>query len=339
MTHVVSGKSAAASGGDELMRTTKAAIAATLLAVTSPSVATTDYPKQPIQIVVPFTAGGNTDFIARLLAERMQASFKQTVMVINRPGGGTNIGAASVASSDPDGHTMLLNAPASFVVNQFIYKSLAYDPDTAFTPVCLAARFPNVLVAHPSVGAKTIQELIDKAKASQGKMQHAIAGIGATSHLSGALFAQMAGIETVAVPYKGTSQSLPDLVAGRVAFTIDNLGPILPFIRAGKLIPLGVSTREPVSLLPDVPPIGSVLKGYDLSSWNMLAMPAKTPKDVVELVNKECNRIIQLPEVAEKMRSFGSEPGSGTPAQLADFLKSERSKWESAIKAAKIPKQ
>ena len=133
--------------------------------------------------------------------------------MINRPGAGTNIGAASVASSEPDGYTMLLNAPASFVINQFIYNSLPYDPDTAFAPACLAAQFPNVLVVHPSLGAKTIQELIDKAKASPGKIEYAIAGIGATSHLSGALFAEMAGIDIVAIPYKGTSQSLPDLVS------------------------------------------------------------------------------------------------------------------------------
>jgi tripartite-type tricarboxylate transporter receptor subunit TctC len=234
---------------------------------------------------------------------------------------------------------MLLNAPASFVVNQFIYKSLPYNPDTAFAPVCLAARFPNVLVVNPEVGVKSIQELIAKAKANPGKIEYAIAGIGATSQLSASLFAEMAGLDMVAVPYKGTSQYLPDLVAGRVAFSIDNLGPILPFIRSGKLIALGVSTKEPVALLPGVPPIDSVLKGYELSSWNVLAMPAKTPKDIVNLIAKECDRIVHLPKVAETMRSFGSEPVGGTPEQTAEFLKSERPRWEAAIKAAKIPKQ
>jgi tripartite-type tricarboxylate transporter receptor subunit TctC len=316
-----------------------AAIAAGILSSISAASAVSDYPKQAIQIVVPFTPGGNTDTIARLMADRMQASFKQPVTVINRPGAGTNIGAASVAASDPDGYTMLLNAPASFVINQFIYNSLPYDPDTAFAPACLAAQFPNVLVVHPSLGPKTIQQLIDKAKANPGKIEYAIAGIGATSHLSGALFAEMAGIDIVAIPYKGTSQSLPDLVAGRVAFTIDNLGPILPFIRSGQLIALGVSTKEPVSLLPGVPPIASVLNGYELSSWNLLALPAKTPKDIVNLFSKECNRIVHLPEVSEKMRSFGSEPVGGTPEKMAEFLKSERVRWEAAIKAAKIPKQ
>lgn len=188
-----------------------------------------------------------TPAIARLIAERMQTSFKQPV-VLNRTGG-NNIGAASVATADPDGYTMLLNAPASFVINQFIYKTLTYDPDTAFAPACLAAKFPNVLVVHPSSGIKTIQQLIDKAKASPGKVQYAIAGIGATNHLAGALFSAMAGVDTVAIPYKGTSQSLPDLVAGRVDFTIDNLGPILPFIKSGQLIALGVTTPESLALL------------------------------------------------------------------------------------------
>lgn len=316
-----------------------AAVAAACLLAAPVSSGAVDYPKRPIQIVVPFTPGGNTDTLARLLAERMQATFKQPVTVENRPGAGTNIGAAYVANSEPNGYTMLLNAPASFVINQFIYNSLQYDPDTSFAPVCLVATFPNVLVVHPSVGVKNIQELIDKAKANPGKIEYAIAGIGATSHLSAALFAEMAKINVVAIPYKGTSQSLPDLVAGRVAFTIDNLGPILPFIRAGKLIALGVSTKQPVSLLPGVPPIDTVLKGYELSSWNMLAMPAKTPKEIVELVGKECDRIVRLPDVAEKMRSFASEPVGGTPEQAAAFLKSERPRWEAAIKAAKIPKQ
>ena len=315
------------------------AITVGILLAASPSIAAADFPTRPLQIVVPFTAGGNTDTIARLLAEHMQDSLKQPVTVANRPGAGTNIGAAYVANSNPDGYTMLLNAPASFVINQLIFKSLPYDPDTAFAPVCLAARFPNVLVVNPAVGVRAIGELIAKAKANPGKIEYAIAGIGATSHLSAALFAELAGIDIVAVPYKGTSEYLPDLVAGRVAFAIDNLGPILPFIQSGKLMALGVSTKEPVTLLPGVPPIGSVLKGYELSSWNVLAVPAKTPQEIVNVLSKECDRIVHLPGVVETMRSFGSEPVGGTPEQTAQFLESERPRWEAAINAAKIPKQ
>ncbi len=315
------------------------AIVAGLCGIAAPALAATDYPKQTIEIVVPFTPGGNTDIIARLIAERMQDSFKVPVTVINRPGGGMNIGSAFVANSKPDGYTMLLGAPGSFVVNQFIYTQLNYNPDTAWAPVSLAARFPNVLVVHPSFGVKTIEELIAKAKAEPGKINYATAGVGTTSHLSGALFAEMAGIEVNAVPYKGTSQSIQDVIGGRVPYTIDNLGPILPFIKSGALLALGVSTPQPVSLLPGVPPIGSVLKGYSLSSWNVLAMPAGTPKDIVGKVSTEVDRIVHLADVAEKMRSFGSEPVGGTPADVAGFLKEERGHWEAAVRAAKIPKE
>jgi tripartite-type tricarboxylate transporter receptor subunit TctC len=300
--------------------------------------AATDFPKQPMQIIVPFTPGGNTDLLARLIADRMQTTFNEPVTVINRPGAGTNIGATMVATSKPDGYTMLIAPPAPFVVNQFIYPALPYDPDTAFSPVSLVASFPNVLVVHPSAGVKSIQELIDKAKANPGTIEFASAGIGSTSHLAGSLFGEMAKINILHVPYKGTSQSLQDLVGGRVTFTIDNLGPILPFIQSGQLIALGVSTKDPISLLPGVPPISTVLKGYELSSWNVLAVPAGTPKDVVSKISAECDRILHLPEVAQKMRSFGSEPVGGTPEQAAAFLKEERGRWESAIKAAKITK-
>lgn len=308
------------------------------IAAVAPAKAATDYPKEPIQIVVPFTPGGNTDLLARIMGERLQAVFKQTVIIVNRPGAGTNLGAASVAHANPDGYTIFIGPPASFVVNQFIYPQMPYDPDQAFTAFSLVARFPNVMVAAPSAGVKSAQELIDKAKANPGKIEYASAGTGSASHLSGALFAEMAKIDILHVPYKGTSQSLQDLVAGRVPFTIDNLGPILPFIQSGQLLALGVSTKEALSLLPGVPPIATVLPGYELSSWNVMAVPRGTPKEIVDKLSAECDRILRLPEVAEKMRSFGSEPVGGTPEQVADFLKAERVRWEAAVKAARIDK-
>jgi tripartite-type tricarboxylate transporter receptor subunit TctC len=297
-----------------------------------------DFPNHPIEIVVPFPPGGNTDLLARLLADGLQNSLRQPVAVINRPGAGTNIGAESVANSKPDGYTMLISAPASFVVNQFLYPSLAYDPDKSFSPVSLVAQFPNVLVVHPSVGVYSIQELIKQAKENPSKISFASAGIGTSSHLAGMLFAEMAGIDVLHVPYKGTSQSLQDLVAGRVAYTIDNLGPILPFIQSRQLIALGVSTTEPVSLLPGVPPIASVLPGYSLSSWNVLAVPAGTPKDVVDKLSAASNEVLHRPGVIAKARSFGSEVVGGTPDSVAAFLKEERGRWEAAVKAAKLDK-
>jgi tripartite-type tricarboxylate transporter receptor subunit TctC len=300
--------------------------------------AAADYPRQPIQIVVPFVPGGNTDLIARIVAGHLQAAFDSPVIVTTRPGAGTNIGAAYVANSNPDGYTILIGAPASFVVNQFIYSNLAYDPDHSFVPVSLAAQFPNVLVVPPSLGVKSIEELIDKVNAEPGKLAYASSGVGTTSHLAEALFTQMAHLEMVHVPYKGTGQSAEDVITGRVAMTIDNLGPLYPFIQSGQLLALGVSTKEPVSLLPSVPPIASVLDGYSLSSWNVIAMPAKTPSEIVAKVSAECDRIVHLPEVIEKFASFGSRPVGGTPEGTAAFLKEERVRWEAAVKAAKITK-
>lgn len=311
---------------------------ASLIGLASFAIAATDYPTRTVEIVVPFPPGGNTDLLARILAENLQNGFKQPVIVVNRPGAGTNIGAASVANSNPDGYTALLSAPAALVVNQFLYSDLQYDPDTSFAPVSLVGTFPNVLVVHPSVGVKNLRELIAKAKANPGQIDFASAGIGSTSHLAGMLFAEMAGIDVVHVPYKGTSESLQDLIAGRVAYTIDNLGPILPFIQSGRLLALGISTKDPVPLLPGVPPIDSVLKGFQLSSWNVLAVPAKTPADVVAKLSAECDRVLHLPNVVERARSFGSETVGGTPEQVAAFLKDERVRWEAAVKAAKLSK-
>ena len=300
--------------------------------------AASDFPTRPMEIIVPFPPGGNTDLLARLLADGLQRELKQPVAVLNKPGAGTNIGAAYVANSKPDGYTMLISAPASFVVNQFLYPSLSYDPDTSFAPVSLVAQFPNVLVVHPSVGVNSIKELIAKAKAEPGKISFASSGVGTTSHLAGMQFAEMAGINVLHVPYKGTSQSLQDLITGRVGYTIDNLGPILPFIQSKQLIAIGVSTTAPVSLLPGVPPISTVLPEFSLSSWNVLAAPAGTPKDVIEILSKASDKVLHTPDVMEKARSFGSEVVGGSPDSVAKFLKEERLRWEAAVKAAKLDK-
>jgi len=296
------------------------------------------FPRQAIQIVVPFPPGGNTDLITRILAEHLQDALHASVLVINRPGAGTNIAAAFVAASRPDGYTMLVSSPATFLVNQLIYSNLPYDPDTAFTPVSLVAEFPNVLVVAPSLGVTSIRQLIDRARAEPGKLSYASSGAGTTSHLADALFAQMARVDMLHVPYKGPLQSAQDIIGGRVSMMIDNLGPLYPLIRSGQLLALGVSTREPVALLPDVPPIGSVLDGYAQNSWNMLVLPAATPRDIVGRVSAECDRILHLPGVMERFASFGSRPVGGTPEQLTAFLETERERWQAAVKAAQLTK-
>jgi tripartite-type tricarboxylate transporter receptor subunit TctC len=322
-----------------MRRTTLAGLTASVVMAVTPSVAQTDYPARPVQIVVPFVAGGNTDILSRIMADQLRAAFNQSFTVVNRPGAGANIGAATVASSDPDGHTILVAPPGPHVLNQFIYRTLPFDPETAFTPITMLASFPNVLVVHPSLGVKSIQELIDRAKTNPGKIDYASAGVGATSHLSASLFAALAKIEINHVPYKGTAQSIQDLIAGRVGMTIDNLGPILPFIKSGQVIALGVSTSTPVSLLPGVPPIATVLNGYEASSWNAMSVRSGTPLPIIERLSVESNRILRKPEIMERFRAIGSEPVGGTPEEVEKFFAGERVRWKQAVDAAKIQKQ
>jgi tripartite-type tricarboxylate transporter receptor subunit TctC len=298
--------------------------------------AQSDYPNRPVQIVVPFPPGGNTDMITRVIADRLTTALKQPFTVVNRPGAGANIGSAAVASSEPDGYTLLMAPPGTHVFNQYLYKSLAYDPEKSFAPITMVARFPNVLVVHPSLGVKSIEELIAKAKANPGKIDFASSGVGSTSHLSESLFMTMAGIEMNHVPYKGTSQSLQDLVAGRVGMTLDNLGPILPFIQSGTLIALGVSTAEPVALLPGVPPIGSVLPGYQASSWNAISAPAGTPPEIVAKLSVAVNGILREPEVIAYFRSIGSEAVGGTPDEVQKFFAEDRVRWKRAVETANL---
>jgi tripartite-type tricarboxylate transporter receptor subunit TctC len=312
--------------------------ALTMAAVAPLSHAQTSYPTRPVQIIVPFPPGGNTDILARVMADQYTAALKQPFTVVSKPGAGGNIGAAALATSDPDGHTLLLAAPGPHVVNQYLYTSLSFDPEKSFAPVTMVARFPNVLVVHPSLGVKSIQELIDKAKANPDKIDYASSGVGTTSHLSISLFLAMADIKMNHVPYKGTSQYLQDLITGRVSMALDNLGPILPFIKSGQVVPLGVSTAQPVALLPGVPPIGTVVKGYEASSWNALSAPGATPADVVNKLSVEANAILKKPDVIERMRSIGSEPVGGTPAEINKFFAEERVRWKRAVDVANLKK-
>lgn len=296
------------------------------------------YPSHPAQIVVPFPPGGNTDLLTRLMADQYSTAFKQPFTVVSKPGAGANIGAAFVANSDPDGYTLLMAPPGTHAINAYLYANLPFDMEKSFAPITVVARFPNVLVVHPSLGVKSIEELIAKAKAEPGKINYATSGVGSTSHLSMSLFLSMAGIEMNHIPYKGTSQSLQDLITGRVSLTIDNLGPILPHIKSGALLALGVSTAKPVSLLPGVPPVGTVVRGYEASSWNALSAPAKTPAAIVGKLSTEANAILRKPEIIEKFRAIGSEPVGGTPDDTQKFFAEERLRWKRAVDVAKLQK-
>jgi tripartite-type tricarboxylate transporter receptor subunit TctC len=324
-----------------MKRTITIGLSAAVLAIaaTTNGSAQDKYPSHPVQIVVPFPPGGNTDILTRLMADQYSTVFKQPFTVVSKPGAGANIGAAFVANSDPDGHTLLMAPPGPHAINGYLYANLPFDMEKSFAPITMVAQFPNVLVVHPSLGVKSIEELIAKAKASPGKIDFATSGVGSTSHLSVSLFMAMAGIEMNHIPYKGTSQSLQDILTGRVSLTIDNLGPILPHIQSGGLLALGVSTASSVSLLPGVPPIGTVVKGYEASSWNALSAPAKTPSEIIAKLSAEANVILRKPEIIERFRAIGSEPVGGTPENVQSFFVEERVRWKRAVETAKLPKQ
>jgi tripartite-type tricarboxylate transporter receptor subunit TctC len=297
-----------------------------------------NYPDRPAQIIVPFPPGGNTDILTRVMADQFSTALKQPFTVTNKPGAGANIGAGFVASSEPDGYTLLMAPPATHAINAYLYNTLPFDMERSFAPITMVAQFPNVLVVNPSLGVKSIEELIAKAKAEPGKIDFANSGVGSTSHLCISLFMAMAGIEINHIPYKGTGQSLQDLITGRVPATIDNLGPILPHIKSGALIALGVSTATPVAVLPGVRPIGAVVKGYQASSWNALSAPAKTPREIVNKLSVEANAILKKPDIIEKFRAIGSEPIGGTPEQIEKYFAEERVRWKQAVEVAKLQK-
>ena len=302
------------------------------------ALAQSDYPTRPVQFVVPYAPGGATDIITRIISDQFQAGLHQAFPVENRTGAGGNIGAAYIANGTPDGYSILMGSPGPLVTNQFLYPDIPFDPTKAFAPVVLVARLPNVLVVNPSLGVKTVRELIDKARANPG-INFASGGTGSSGHLSMELFKAMTKTDFTHIPYKGTGQSLQDVLAGRVPVTFDNLTPILPYIRSGGLIPLGISATEFVAALPQVPPIAQAVPGFEASSWVAIVAPANTPSTVIAQLNQEANRILSNSEVRQKLIALSAEPGGGSPEDLRKLLADERIKWKAVIEAAGIKLQ
>jgi tripartite-type tricarboxylate transporter receptor subunit TctC len=307
-------------------------LALALSLVAGAAFAQAEYPSKPVRFVVPFAPGGTTDILARIMGTELQQAFKQPFLVDNRAGAGGNIGAAETAKAAPDGYTIMMGTPGTQAINQFLYAKMPYDTDKDFAPVVYVARVPNVLVVHPSLGVKSIKELIDRARAKPGSINFASPGNGTTGHLSAELLKSMTKIDLVHVPYKGSGPALQDLLAGQVQMTIDNLPSAMAHIKAGKLVALGVTTARPVPSLPGVPAIASVVPGYEASSWFVIVAPAKTPGPIVDKLNAEANRILKKPEVRERFEQLGAEPIGGTPQDLARHLAAETTKWKEVVR-------
>ena len=309
-----------------------ACVLASALIWTCPAAAQ-DYPRKQIELVVPFVAGGTTDNIARLMAQRFSESWGQTVVVNNRPGGGSTIGTNAVAKAPPDGHTLLVTT-IGFAINAGLQK-LPYDPIGDFTPITELASLPLVLVVHASVPATNLQEFIALAKSKPGGWDYASSGTGTSPHLAAEMFKSMAGIELVHVPFKGNAEAMNSLMGGHVKIYFALVPAVLQHIKAGTLRPLAVTTDQRLPYLPDVPTIAELgFPGYEISSWQGVFAPAGTPKDVVLKINGELVRMLKVPEVHGRISHEGADPVGSTPEAFAQRVKSEITKWSKVIKTS-----
>src|SRR5215813_1518925 len=293
------------------------------------------WPTKPVRIVVPFTPGGSTDITARLVGDRLQEIWGQSVVIENKPGAGGNIAADLVAHADGDGYTILISGPG-MATNRFLYASLSYDPVGDFAPVSMLITQPNLMCVPNTSPAKTVPEFIDYCHANKGKVTFASSGTGTTLHLSGELFKRMAKVEMTHIPYRGGAPAINDLIPGRVDTIFDNMPSIIPHVRNGSVRGLAVTTKDRVPVVPDVPTIGETVPGFDVVSWFAFWLPAKTPPEVVAKLNADTNAALVYPPVKSRFEELGAVPKGSSQAELAAFLQSEIGKWGPVIQDAQI---
>ena len=321
------------------LRSRRAAVALTLgacawftssAALAQASAAT--FPDKPMKIVVTFSTGGAPDILARLIGEKLQATWGQPVLVDNKPGAGGNTGSDYVAKAAPDGLTLVVGTVGTHSINGALYAKMPYDMVKDFTPVTLLATTPNMLVVHNGVPAKTLKEFIALGK-KEGKMTFASSGSGTSIHVSGELFKSMTGIDMEHIPYKGRATAIPDVLGGRVTMMFDNMPSSLPLVKEGKLRALGVTSAKRSAAAPDIPTIAEQgLTGFDAVSWFALFAPANTPKPIVDKLQAEVKKIITTGEVAKKLMEIGLEPVGSTAEELAAYQRTEITKWAKVVK-------
>jgi len=295
-----------------------------------------NYPNGPLRIVSPYPPGGGTDILARTLGQKLNERFNQPAVVENRSGANGTVGAAFVAKSAPDGHTMLV-VPAGYAANPSLYKNLPFDQARELAAVSLIASGPLVLVVHPSLPVKNVKELIALAKAQPGALNIGSAGNGSLPHLSAELFNTMAGIKIVHIPFKGSGAAVIDVLSGQVTIYFMNVLQSLPMIKSGKLRPLGVSSPQRSAIAPDLPSIAEAgLKGFDMTNWYGLLVQGATPRDTINKLQQEVTRILNLPELKERLAGEGMTVVGSTAEQFVDFLARETAKFNRIIQTAGI---
>ena len=295
------------------------------------------YPAKPIRIVVAFAPGGPSDFAARVISQRLPERLGQQVVVDNRPGAGGLVGAEHVAKSQPDGYTLLIANVGMLSVARYLYSKLPYDPAKDFAPITNLIGGPSWLIVHPSVPVHSAKELIALAKARPGQLTYGSAGVGQVSHLNGELFKIMAGVDIVHVPYKGTGQITPDLIGGQISMSFSTDIQSLLFAKAGKLRLLAVTSLKRSPAAPEVPTVDeSGLKDFEVVNWNGIVAPGRTPQEIIARLSRDFVKVIQLPEIKERVGAQGNIVIGDTPGEFAAYIRAESDKWSRVIKQVGI---
>ncbi|TMH62782.1 MAG: tripartite tricarboxylate transporter substrate binding protein [Betaproteobacteria bacterium] len=292
------------------------------------------YPNRALRLVVPFPPGGTSDILARTIGARLSESFGQPVVIDNRPGAGGNIAAEHVAKSTPDGYTLIMGT-SSLAISQSLYRKLNYDLVRDFAPITQAVNYANLLVVHPSTGFSSMNDLVAAARAKPGALSYGTAGNGTPPHMTGELFKSYTGVDLQHIPYKGGAPAIADLIAGQIPVMFDNVPPLLPHVRSGRIKALAVTSLGRVAVLPEVPSLHELgLKEFDAVGWNGLLAPAATPRDIVSRVHAEVVRILRLPEVRESLTAQGADIVGNTPEQFAAWIRVEVKKWAEVIRVS-----
>jgi tripartite-type tricarboxylate transporter receptor subunit TctC len=317
------------------MKTIKAVLSIAALAFAAAGSAQ-QYPTKPIRVISPWAPGGPAEALGRVVTAKMAEALGQPIVIESRGGANGEIGTASVAKSAPDGYTILLSHLGPTAISPALKKDLPYDPVKDFEPISQVVAGPTLLVVRNDLPVKSVKELVDYAKANPGKLSYGSVGIGSTTHLAGEMLNQAAGLETVHVPYKGSTPILVDLMGGRLAFAFVGISGSLQQARAGQIRAIAISTLTRSPSAPDIPAVAETLPGFELNSWYGMMVPAGTPKPIVARLNHELVRTLRMPDVVEWMKQNGLDPAPTTPEEHAAYIKAEIAKWAKIVQAARI---
>jgi len=312
-------------------------VAAPAALAAAPADPAAGYPSRPIRMVVPFPPGGATDILARVTGKHLTDAWGQNVIIDNRAGAGGTIGSAIVARANPDGYTLLMGTNATHAIAPSLFAKLPYDPHKDFAPITLVAIVPQVMVVHPSVAATNVKELIALAKAKPGQLNFSSAGQGTPGHLGMENFKMMAGIQATHVPFQGGAPGLAAVVAGQVQFMADNMNSAMPMIKAGKVRAIAVTTAKRSAAMPDLATVAEqALPGFDSGSWFGMFAPAGTPKSIVDKLNAQVVKILQVPDVKAALAQQGAEVAADTPAAFTELIRTDIARWAKVVQAAGV---